>query len=383
MTFSTSAVAVCCCSASVRSSVRALHFVEQPRILDGDRGLIGESLNQFDLARREGFGLGTPEAENPDKLVFAHQGNHDDRAIAGQFGGPLVEIVGIVPRVGVMRDLARARRPARVQGVADRDRILAGLAFERFGHAELRDEPANVSIPQVKRRERRPTEFCRGFQNRRRRQTQIERRAADDLQDLGRRGLLLQRLGKIARARLHLVEQPRVLDGDDGLVGESLEQRDLRVGEGATTSTRRSTMTPIASASRIRGIARAVLHARPGTAPPSDGARPASADSLMATGYSSCAAARSCTCTGLRSKTARPGGQSRLIGRLPSIGRKRNRPVMRAISRSSRLAQQHDRVIGLPHEAAQRSPSAFPAPASSRRATRRSPAGCRSWRSAV
>ena len=44
---------------------------------------------------------------------------------------------------------------------------------------------------------------------------------------LGGRRLLLQRLVEVARARLHLVEQPRVLDRDDGLVGESLEQRDL------------------------------------------------------------------------------------------------------------------------------------------------------------
>ena len=45
--------------------------------------------------------------------------------------------------------------------------------------------------------------------------------------------LLLQRLGEVARARLHLVEQARVLDGDDRLVREGVEQRDLSVGEQA------------------------------------------------------------------------------------------------------------------------------------------------------
>ena len=35
--------------------------------------------------------------------------------------------------------------------------------------------------------------------------------------------------GEVAVARLHLLEQPRVLDGDDGLIGESLEQLDLLV----------------------------------------------------------------------------------------------------------------------------------------------------------
>ena len=44
---------------------------------------------------------------------------------------------------------------------------------------------------------------------------QIERRAADDLEHVGGGGLLLQRFAQ-------LVEQPRVLDGDDGLGGEVL-----------------------------------------------------------------------------------------------------------------------------------------------------------------
>jgi len=42
---------------------------------------------------------------------------------------------------------------------------------------------------------------------------QIEGRAANDLEHVGSRGLLLERLAQ-------LVEQPRVLDGDNGLVGE-------------------------------------------------------------------------------------------------------------------------------------------------------------------
>ena len=45
------------------------------------------------------------------------------------------------------------------------------------------------------------------------------------LQHLRGRGLLLQRFV------VELVEQPRVLDGDDGLGGEVLDQLDLLVGE--------------------------------------------------------------------------------------------------------------------------------------------------------
>ena len=53
------------------------------------------------------------------------------------------------------------------------------------------------------------------------------------LQNLRGRGLLLERLLQLACARLQILEQPRVLDRDDGLVGEGLKQRDLLVGRTA------------------------------------------------------------------------------------------------------------------------------------------------------
>ena len=49
MTSSTLDVAVCCSSDSERSSRALTQFVEQPRVLDGDDGLVGESLHQLDL----------------------------------------------------------------------------------------------------------------------------------------------------------------------------------------------------------------------------------------------------------------------------------------------------------------------------------------------
>ena len=55
---------------------------------------------------------------------------------------------------------------------------------------------------------------------------QFAGRAADDPQHVGGGGLLLQRFAQ-------LVEQPGVLDGDDGLSGEVRDQLDLLVGERA------------------------------------------------------------------------------------------------------------------------------------------------------
>src|SRR4029450_12105711 len=49
----------------------------------------------------------------------------------------------------------------------------------------------------------------------------LERRTADDLEDVGGGRLLLQRLAQIAIARLQLGKQPHVLNRDHRLVGES------------------------------------------------------------------------------------------------------------------------------------------------------------------
>src|SRR3954464_7304634 len=60
---------------------------------------------------------------------------------------------------------------------------------------------------------------------------QIERRAADDLEDVGGGGLLLKGLRKIARARLYLIEQPHILDRDHRLIGEGPDKLDVVGGE--------------------------------------------------------------------------------------------------------------------------------------------------------
>ena len=51
----------------------------------------------------------------------------------------------------------------------------------------------------------------------------IGRRGCDHAEDVGAPGLISQRLGQVAGLGLHLFEQSRVLDRDDGLVGEGLD----------------------------------------------------------------------------------------------------------------------------------------------------------------
>ena len=75
----------------------------------------------------------------------------------------------------------------------------------------------------------------------------IECRTADDFEHVGGRGLLLKRFAQF-------VEQPRVLNGDDGLGGEVRDQLDLLVGEG-TNFLAVQGEAPISSFSLIIGTA--------------------------------------------------------------------------------------------------------------------------------
>ena len=54
--------------------------------------------------------------------------------------------------------------------------------------------------------------------------------AADDSEDIAGGRVVLQRLGQIAAALVQFLEEASVLDGDDGLIGERLQECDLLFG---------------------------------------------------------------------------------------------------------------------------------------------------------
>ena len=82
-------------------------------------------------------------------------------------------------------------------------------------------------------------------------------RVADDLEDVRCRRLLLQRFGQIVGALAQFVEQPRILDGDHGLVGKGLTSSICLSVNGATSS-RVSAKTPITASSRNNGTPKLV-----------------------------------------------------------------------------------------------------------------------------
>src|SRR5215469_15130128 len=76
-----------------------------------------------------------------------------------------------------------------------------------------------------------PTEFGRAREHGLEYGLQLAPRSGDDLQHFGRRSLLLQGFSEIIGALAQLVEQPRVLDGDDRLRGEVFNEFNLLTSE--------------------------------------------------------------------------------------------------------------------------------------------------------
>ena len=77
MTLSTSEVAVCCFS-------NLAQFVEQPRVLDGDHGLVSECGDQLDLLVGERSHTRSALTKNPDQHSLRTSAHHH-RPIASEF----------------------------------------------------------------------------------------------------------------------------------------------------------------------------------------------------------------------------------------------------------------------------------------------------------
>ena len=87
MTLSTSAVAVCCCSDSLKLVRARLHLVEQAHVLDGDHRLVGEGRDQLDLLVGERPDLLAVDDDGADRARLPeHRNARDASATAAQLG---------------------------------------------------------------------------------------------------------------------------------------------------------------------------------------------------------------------------------------------------------------------------------------------------------
>ena len=211
-------------------------LAEQPGILDGQSGLGGEGLEEVhDLVRELPHCLPPHRQDTQDPLLGQERhGQH--RAVAEaeeRTSEPGHGVCFLVADVGHLDRLATECRLAR-RPFAEVDRVGALDLQQLLRHPMTRLEPELLGclVVLVDQSAGGPGELHRAAHDRVQDGREIEGRA--DRPADGAQGLqLLHRSRQISGPGLQFLEQPDVLDRDDGLVGEGLDEVDLLVGEGS------------------------------------------------------------------------------------------------------------------------------------------------------
>ena len=199
-------------------------LVEQPRVLDGDHRLGGEILHQLDLLVGEGPDFLPVNDDRADQLVLLeHRHESADSRTAEldranfSVAGRQVNAAWSADDCSVAWHASRGPRrwyrpPGAVYAAICRSPSADGEA-DISTVAVTQQSPPNLRVadaaPHFRASRRTPARSSPG-------------ELADDAQYLRGRRLLLQRFGEIVGALAQFVEQPRVLDRDDGLGGEVL-----------------------------------------------------------------------------------------------------------------------------------------------------------------
>src|SRR5262245_33986419 len=212
---------------------RLSQLVEQTRVLDCNHRLRGEVLHQFNLLVGERPHLLPVDGDRAEQhILLEHRYREvgEDAADIDAGHHPWIALEIRLTRPSVL-DLHRPLGPDDLGVSASWMGTEWHVLPPCRRYVVNRSVTKYVPVIQVQRAELGTTEPSRVREHGLEHRLQLARRAANDTEDLGCRSLLLERLGELARARLHLVEQPHALDGDHRLVGKRGDQFDLLVGE--------------------------------------------------------------------------------------------------------------------------------------------------------
>src|SRR5262249_33595422 len=201
-------------------------------ILDGNHRLVGKGCEQLDLLVSERRDLRLPQTYCAERHALAQQGYCQHCPGTRQLLGFREIIFPVCPAVWNLHYTALEQRATcrssppcadwgalpQLQGTG-RGIVGSGgtaaFAIVAENHAVLGTANADGILQQ------RPEDTL-----------EVERRSADGLEHLGPGSLLPQRFAQLLCARLHVVEQPHILNCDHRLVGKCGHQLDLPVSEG-------------------------------------------------------------------------------------------------------------------------------------------------------
>src|SRR6516225_3798924 len=191
---------------------RFAQLVEQARVLDGDDRLGGEVLDQLDLLVGERLNLLVIDVDGANQAALLEHWNRQQSSITAELnGGAQQRIaldVSLLPRnVGDLHYLPCLEHTAKARARAGTDR--SALTILGVGRRRIieRSRMKRVPVIQVQCAELGLAEARCLLQHRLEYGLQFAGRTADHLENLGRRRLPLQCLGKLARTRLKLLLQ--------------------------------------------------------------------------------------------------------------------------------------------------------------------------------
>jgi hypothetical protein len=207
-----------------------LHLLEQPDIVDGDDGLVGEGLDELDLLVREGLNEAAGQDDDARHHSIPQQRDAERRAEAA-VSILVLGVLGIRQDVGYLDRTALQCDPSGDRAPRDREWVLAEkLDLLRRGAAARRQVEALapsrhdedvLGLAEALRR------FGDGVQHR----LNVRWRAADDVEHVARRGLVLERFLQLGGPRLYFLKEADIVDRDHRLVREGGDEIDLAVGE--------------------------------------------------------------------------------------------------------------------------------------------------------
>ena len=190
-----------------------LHLVEQPAVFNRDDRLVGEGSDQVDMFVGERLNSAAREENNANRNTLAKQWHAERRPIVSDAYDSAQLVFGIGLNV---RDLDRSllqqnstdhRSPARLDLDALEIFYIFHLLLGFAGNAEAcgKTERGAVGPPDI--RHIRLAQPGRGLDECLQNRPQVEGRAADDLQHVGRCALLLPRFLQLAGENAYLVLQ--------------------------------------------------------------------------------------------------------------------------------------------------------------------------------
>src|SRR5215467_444164 len=211
-----------------------MRLLKQPRVLNGNHGLLRKCGQQGNLPVTERSNLRAVDTEGADQVVVFEHGHDDNGTNARQGRGDHpVWLSALVD--GPRADIVDMNDPLRSHEVAERapGPNSRGVISELL-RSPARREGSETAIHSLKdNAEFGIAEPRRVLEHRLKNRLERARRTADQLEHLRRGGLVFQSLLQLPCSRLLGFEQPRVLDGDDGLVGEGFEKLYLSIGKWA------------------------------------------------------------------------------------------------------------------------------------------------------